>query len=161
MIQRIQSVFLFIVIVSMALYLAFPTWTSDPGSDGIIYRLYAFFLFTGTVDNPQAGSWLFWPYLISGVLAFLVIVNSIIEVLSYNKRMKQVKLGALNSLLLAVVLIYTVWLITTERELWLTVNPGNYAIGIVFPALAMISNFLANYFIRKDEKLVRSMDRIR
>jgi hypothetical protein len=161
MIQRIQSVFLFMIIVFTALYLAFPIWTSSPESEGTIFRLYSFFLYTGPSDNPETGTWTFWPYFISGAIGFFIIITSIVELLSYNKRMRQVKLGALNSVLLGAVIITSVVFITNNQDVWTAEIPGNFSIGIIFPVLAMICNVLANYFIRKDEKLVRSMDRIR
>ena len=149
------------IIIFMILYMAFPSWISAPGSEGTIYRMYAFFLFAGPVDNPDAGTWAFWPYVLPGAFAAVVIIVSIIEIFSYKKRMTQVKLGALNSLLLGAVLISTVLIATNAREVWTSENSGNFSIGIFFPALAMFCNIFANYFIRKDEKLVRSMDRIR
>ena len=161
MIQRIQTVFLFMIVIFMVLYLVFPIWITTPGSEGTIFRLYAFFLFVGPADNPETGSWAFWPYFLSGAIAAISIVVSLVEMFSYKKRMTQVKLGALNSLFLAAVLISSVLFATNGKELWTSQNPGNFSIGIFFPALAMFCNILANYFIRKDEKLVRSMDRIR
>lgn len=161
MLQRIQTVFLFMIVIFMILYLAFPSWITSPGSEGTVYRMYAFFLFIGTADNPDAGTWAFWPYAASGALAAVVVVVAIIEIFSYKKRMTQVKLGALNSLLLGAVLISSVLFATDGKELWTSQNPGNFSIGIFFPALAMFCNIFANFFIRKDEKLVRSMDRIR
>jgi hypothetical protein len=145
----------------MALHLLFPIWTSSPGSEGTIHRLYSLFLFSGPADSPESGIWVFWPYLVSGTLAFLAIVVSLIEIFSYKNRMTQIKMGALNSLLLAGVLISTIWFASQGQQEWIQLNPGKYSIGIFFPPLSIICNLIANRFIRKDEKLVRSMDRIR
>jgi len=38
---------------------------------------------------------------------------------------------------------------------------GTYKLGFFLPAFALIFNVLSNRFIRRDEKLVRSVDRIR
>ncbi|NJN43252.1 MAG: DUF4293 domain-containing protein [Flammeovirgaceae bacterium] len=41
------------------------------------------------------------------------------------------------------------------------VLPGEYGLAFWLPAVAMVSNLIANRFIRKDEKLVRDSERIR
>lgn len=161
MLQRIQTVFLFLIIILMILFCIFPVWATYSGSDGTVYQLYALFLFTGPSEDPQAGSWIFWPYSISGILAVLVIIFAAVEIFSFKRRMNQVKLGALNSLLLAVILILSIWFANKGVGEWTTENPGNYSIGVFFPAAAIFLNLFANRFIRKDEELVRSMDRIR
>jgi hypothetical protein len=38
---------------------------------------------------------------------------------------------------------------------------GEYGYAMWLPAIAMLSNLVANRFIRKDEKLVRDADRLR
>jgi hypothetical protein len=161
MLQRIQTVFLFIIAVLMVLFQLFPIWTTSPGVEGTVYRLYAFFLFVGPENNPEAGNWVFWPFFIPGVFAGLVIIVTLVEAFSYKKRMTQIKMGALNSLLLAGVLISTIWFVNQGQAEWTVEHPGNYGIGIFFPVVSIINNLLANRFIRKDENLVRSMDRIR
>jgi len=145
----------------MVLFLLFPVWTSSPGSEGTIFRLYSLFLYSGPAENPESGAWTFWPYIVSGAFAFLAIVVSLIEIFSHKNRMTQIKMGALNSLLLACVLISIIWFASQGQQEWVQSNPGNYSIGIFFPLLSIVFNLIANRFIRKDEKLVRSMDRIR
>jgi hypothetical protein len=145
----------------MVLFLLFPVWTSSPGSEGTIYRLYSLFLYSGPSENPESGAWTFWPYLVSGAFAFLAIIVALIETFSYKNRMTQIKMGALNSLLLAGAMISIVWFVTQGQQEWIQSNPGNYSVGIILPTISLIFNLIANRFIRKDEKLVRSMDRIR
>jgi hypothetical protein len=38
---------------------------------------------------------------------------------------------------------------------------GNYLMGFYLPVVALLFNLLSNRFIRKDEMLVKSADRIR
>ena len=161
MLQRIQTVFLFIIVILMVLFLLFPVWTSSPGSEGTIFRLYSLFLYSGPAENPESGAWTLWPYIVSGAFAFLAIVVSLIEIFSHKNRMTQIKMGALNSLLLAGAMISIVWFASQGQQEWIQSNPGNYSLGIFFPPLSIVFNLIANRFIRKDEKLVRSMDRIR
>jgi hypothetical protein len=75
--------------------------------------------------------------------------------------MLQLKLGALNSLLLTALLGTIVYLVTKNQTALLPEVSGQYKTGFFMPIIAVVSNFLANYFIRKDEKLIRSTNRIR
>ena len=161
MLQRIQSVFLFIIVVLMAVYIFFPVWISTPDASGSFFRLYPFFLYTATLDAPDTGEVAYWPYMISGILAVVTILVALLEVFSYKNRMNQVKLGALNSLVIAGVLFTAVYFGNNGQLQWEQASPGHYSTGMFFPAIAIICNLIANRFIRKDEKLVKSMDRIR
>lgn len=72
--------------------------------------------------------------------------------------MLQMKLGALNSLLLVGAIGSSVYL---ASQLVNQFQGGNYGFGLYLPGAAVICNLIANRFIRKDEKLVRDSDRIR
>ena len=161
MLQRIQTVFLFIIVVLMTVYIFFPVWISDPDSSDTISRIYPFFLYTAPFDAPDAGEIAFWPYMISGILAVVAIIVALVEVFSYKNRMNQVKLGALNSLVIAGVLFTAVYFGNQGELIWDQAAPGRYSIGMFFPAISIICNLIANRLIRKDEKLVKSMDRLR
>jgi len=77
------------------------------------------------------------------------------------------KLGALNSIIMTVCLGLSVWFATDlQRDLaqsheWMKTHVGAYGYGLYIPVAAMLLNLIANRLIRRDEKLVRSVDRIR
>jgi hypothetical protein len=48
---------------------------------------------------------------------------------------------------------------TTENNIGM--DAGHFELAFVFPLISIILTWIANHFIGKDEKLVRSMDRIR
>jgi hypothetical protein len=73
--------------------------------------------------------------------------------------MLQIKLGALNSLVMAGSLMALVWFAT--QLIKSNQIAGEYGLSLWMPAGAMVSNMIANRFIRRDEKLVRDSDRIR
>ena len=75
--------------------------------------------------------------------------------------MTQVKLNALFSLLAAVTLVGIVYYSTKANALMLPTQSGQFLLGFYLPVVGMLNNFLAMRFIRKDEALVRSADRIR
>ena len=94
------------------------------------------------------------PLLAAGIAGY--------SLFQFNNRLRQMQLGALNSLLMATTLGLTLWRSMSMEELMS--NPPTYdfpAYGFFALAGAIIFNLSSNRFIRKDEKLVKSMDRIR
>ena len=156
MLQRIQTIFLLFNAVMMVLFLLFPIWVYENSE---IHRLQAYGLFTTNTSSGEEAT--FWPYIVPGILGLGVLINSLIEMFSFKNRLTQLKMGALNSLLLAATLISSVWFATEMGQVLAADRPGQFGLSLFFPAVAMISNLIANRFIRKDENLVRSMDRIR
>ena len=152
MLQRIQSVFLLGIVICMILFNFFPLWAEN-GSDGSLLLFKSF----GATKGEQAIEGL---YFIPGILAMLVGVIAMVEIFRYNNRLTQIKLGALNALLMASLVISSAYLIT-ELEVIDEAQRGRYGIGLGFVMLSLVCNLLANRFIRRDEKLVKSVDRIR
>lgn len=90
-------------------------------------------------------------------LTSLAALLAIIEIGLYKNRVLQMKIGALNSVLMTVALGFmTYFVLQLQKEL-----SGSFGLGIFILAVAMVANVLARRFINKDEKLVRSVDRIR
>lgn len=94
---------------------------------------------------------------ILGVLAIGVAVFSIFK---YTNRLTQMKLGALNSLLMGGYIALS-YFFSVKAENMIPGTTGVYQIGFYIVAAALLFNSLANRFIRKDEKMVRDADRIR
>ena len=159
MLQRIQTVFLLLVILFMTLSMFFPLWLMK-GQDGqLIYELFSFKLNSFKTEDGSLQV-LYFPFSFVATLAVAAITVALIEVSKFKNRLLQMKLGALNALLMAGTMglgvYFATQLIATEVS-----NGGTYGFGLFLPAAAMICNVIANRFIRKDERLVRSVDRIR
>lgn len=160
MLQRIQTVFLLLVVVLMLLMLLFPLWTYQAEDASVTYILTTFYL---DIQEGAEGmvTKVYSPYIFVGVLAIAAAIVGIIEISRYKNRLLQMKLGALNSLFMAGAMglgLYFASDLMDENQLqygW------SYGPAVFFPAAAMICNVIANRFIRKDERLVRSVDRIR
>lgn len=161
MLQRIQTVFLLMVASLMTIFLFFPLWFINLQGGAEYHRLYAFFYYGFVSGNSPEETVTFWPYAISGVLAVIATIIAIFEAFSYKNRLTQIKLGALNSLVMAGALISAVWFTSDIQQIWEDIDPGQFGMGVIFPAIALLCNIFANRFIRKDEKLVKSIDRVR
>ncbi len=160
MIQRIQTIFLLIVGLAMLMFLFAPIWQKVDSSSGASYTLTAFYL--EMVSAPEDGvKNEFVPYVVPGILGLLAVCIAFIAIGMYKKRMRQIMLSTLNSILIGTALgLSAYWASQAEGE-FLPGIQGNYSYGLFLPAIALVFNSLAVRFIRKDERLVRSMDRLR
>ena len=152
MLQRIQTVFLLLVVICMLLTLFFPVWETNEEVAGRSITLTPWSL---TIDEVEEG----FPYTFVAMLAIASIVIALIEIFKYNNRLLQMKLGALNSLFMAGSLGLAVYFYTEVIGEY--PMEGSFGAALYLPAAAMIFNVMANRYIRKDEKMVRSADRIR
>lgn len=160
MIQRIQTIFLLLSSFGMILFLFLPVWMKLDPVSGEVYMVFSTYLLHQT-DADSASQLTYLPYAYSGGVAVLTVIISWIEIFKYKNRLTQIKLGTLNSLLMTGSLVYLVYLTYKAQEVLLPAVLGEYKLGLFMPAIALILNSMANRFIRKDEKLVRSVDRIR
>lgn len=155
MIQRIQSLFLFLVFVSGLATFFFPI-ASFWGSMYVI-KLSAL----GVEEQFQYDAE--WPNtillpVVLGLISFLAFVT----IFLYKRRMVQVRLIRFNLLLNIVYLGLIFFYYVPELEA-LTQTNADYISepGIYLPIASVIFLILANRFIMKDEKLIRSADRLR
>ena len=86
---------------------------------------------------------------------------ALFSIFQYHDRLRQIKLGALNSLLMAGVVGSSFYFILKAEKMLGIGQQGQYLFGFYLGMVALLFNSLANRFIRKDEKLVRESDRIR
>lgn len=156
MIQRIQTIFLFLVVVCMGLTIGMELW--EQAVEGQVWKLNAFALENLDANAEVLSSTSKW-YI--GALAAFVGLLALISIFQYKNRGRQMMLNMINSLLMFG-LVATTFLTTNglNSELGMEVS-GTYKIGFWAILAAMVCNMIANRFIRKDEALVRSVDRIR
>jgi hypothetical protein len=154
--QRIQTVFLVIVAVAMAITIFFPIWVFQAGTENahLLYPMHY------TVKQNGVASTQYFPYSLTAIFAIASATLAIISIGKYKDRLLQRKLGALNSLFMAATVgcsFYFANQLMHSHE----VAGQQYSLGLYLPVVAVIANFLANRFIMRDEKLVRDSDRLR
>jgi hypothetical protein len=148
--QRIQTVFLALAVLSLLSSTVFPVWTLEQNGD--LQVLTAFYYLKGGVYQYN-------PYSLTAVLAVASATVAFIEITKFKNRLTQMKLGALNSLFMAATIISSVYFATDLIKA--TGAGGGYGLGMWLPGLAVICNLVANFYIRKDERLVRDSERLR
>ena len=152
--QRVQTIFLALVIVSMVVGIFFPIWVGM--EEGVTYKLFPLHFSVFEEDGQSAS---YFPYSITAILMMAAATIALMELRRYDNRILQVKLGTLNSFVLMGVMISAVVLANKMTD----AHPlnWNYGLGLYIPFVGVTFNWLAVRFIRRDEKLVRDSDRIR
>jgi hypothetical protein len=138
MIQRIQSVWLFLVAVFDALTFRLPFYSGDWNDDAV----------KEVVDlNAQSTIWFTVLSVIAGAIGLATIFL-------FRNRKLQLKLIYLG-IFVSIVLLTLYFLETRDF------STGNLALWAIFYFAILVSYLLAARGVRSDEKLVRSMDRLR
>jgi glucan phosphoethanolaminetransferase (alkaline phosphatase superfamily) len=151
--QRIQTLFLVLVVISMVVSFFLPIWKIvDAGKEMQLYPLHF-----STIENGVKTTQYF-PFSITAILLMAAATIAIMEIRRFDNRMTQVKLGTLNSLILAGALGSTVYFYNQVTGQY---GYGQFGLSIWIPFIGVACNWLAIRFIRKDEKIVRDSDRIR
>jgi uncharacterized membrane protein len=145
MIQRIQSIFLLLSSAGFLGLFGLPFATSTQAIPQLL---------ADNVYNVQDS-----PILMAlAGLGGLVCLGAIFL---YNNRQLQVKLSYL-SIVCAILLIFvTVLLIYNERTITDHADSIKDGFGIYLPVLSIVLSIIAGRYIKKDENIVQSMDRLR
>lgn len=97
----------------------------------------------------------------TGVMAFmsgLVFSLSVVSIFSYRNRKKQLLFNNVNLVInVLLIALLTYWLQTLSGG----ISFPEKGIELVFPAVAVFCLIMANINIRRDERLVKSVDRLR
>ncbi len=157
MIQRVQTLFLFLIAVAMGVALANPLWEKVGKQPTEMAHLSAL------QYNYQQGITTFvdsvW-YL--ALLIVLVGLVSLYAIFQYRNRLTQTALCAVNALMLTAIMgIILYKTLYAGKEYGDPGDQGDFLTGFYAIIVALVMNALANRFIRRDEKLVRGSERLR
>ena len=136
MIQRIQTLYLIVALgISAGLIFLFHLWTTNAGDS-----VYA-----------KDINYVFGLFLASGFL-------SLVSIFRYKQRKSQFMLGRLNIILNFILLgVFVYQSLNLSGE----TNVSEKGIGMILPIFSIVFLVLANKAIKKDEDLVKSVDRLR
>jgi len=156
MLQRIQT--LFLLVVTLASIALFFVPIAGFLSDFFYLKFYIYDIKNLTPDSElQFGFMSILPLLL---LNLGIIALSLIAIFRYKNRMGQIRLVRLN-MLLNMLLLVAVFVFYPYLLLNNVAMDTEYEAGAYIPVINMLFLFLANRYILKDEKLVRSVDRLR
>jgi hypothetical protein len=147
MIQRIQTLYLLISVILIGLLFVLPF--AEIAKDGAIYL----FNFKGiSLDGGLKMNGIVIPVLLSIILALHIFAIS-----DFKKRVRQMQI-IVYAVVLSVVLMGSIFYFTLYS---LSGSQFSFKIGFFFPSIVTILDWLAIRAIKKDEALIRSIDRIR
>ncbi|SEL96816.1 protein of unknown function [Aquimarina amphilecti] len=136
MIQRIQSIYLFLVVlISGGLSNVLPYGLNQNGDDLL----------------PQDN------FLVLGMFSGSAIL-ALVSIFLFKNRQLQFVLGRINILLNFILLgVFVYWSLTLSGETLVSEK----GIGMLIPVISIVLLVIANKAIKKDENLVKSVDRLR
>ncbi|MCK8491840.1 MULTISPECIES: DUF4293 domain-containing protein [Spirosoma] len=157
MIQRVQTIFLFLIAVAMVVALANPLWEKSGSKSPEMAHL------TALQYSEQTGiTTSVTPIWYLGLLLGLVALSSVYALFQYRNRLTQTALCAVNALMLTAIMGIVLYrTLYTGKEYGNPADQGDFLPGFYAIIAALVFNALANRFIRRDEKLVRGSDRLR
>ena len=137
MLQRIQTIYLFLAFVATGILPFFiPLWTMADGKE-----------------------YLFMQNQVYVALLALSTTLTLVSIVSYKKRQNQFVMGRLNMILNLILLgLFVYRSLNVSGE---TPAVSEKGIGMFLPIVAIVLLVLANKAIKKDEDLVKSVDRLR
>jgi hypothetical protein len=137
MIQRIQTIYLLLAFVATGILpFIFPLWKMTDGKDFFFMQNQVYVILLG-----------------------LSTTLSLLGVISYKKRQNQFVIGRLNIILNLILLgLFVYRSLNVSGE---TLAVSEKGIGMFLPIVAIVLLVLANKAIKKDEDLVKSVDRLR
>lgn len=152
MIQRIQTIYLVLATIILGLTFAFPfaIYTLEQGE--VIFNAYGVSENTSEINT-------FFPYYITIALSMGLALFSLLQ---YKKRKVQITVGRLVYLLLAVTIVFVfIDYSSLTAQFGIDTSNVSYGAGMFMPVAALPIMFMANRNIRKDEDLIKSLDRLR
>tara|TARA_B100002019_G_scaffold240105_1_gene215700 strand:+ start:634 stop:1119 length:486 start_codon:yes stop_codon:yes gene_type:complete len=161
MIQRIQTIFLFLYIAALISTFFFPVWQKISFND---QTNEVDVIVTGHVSSviyDKAGEAIIYDNFWVGGFIIIACIIAAMSIFSFKNRLTQIKLGTLNSLFTSLLVIYYLYEIFYNIDYLDIKDKISFLISFYLIFLAIFFNFLANRFIRKDELLVRESERIR
>ena len=165
MIQRLQTIFLILALITNGLMFSFEFWSASAAneSDQIVEQVSLSLMqltYETTLQDKSAASETH-IYLIS--LHGLASLLALGAIFLYTNRTLQLRVSRLGMLLetglLVLLLFYTDGV--TEDYFTHSISNSSYQLGIFFPIISVLCFFMANLFIMKDERKVRSAERLR
>ena len=168
MIQRIQSIFLLLVTISLYSTYFFPlsekiVYTNENNITAIQEKetLYIYELVYEQYIYENDPSVILYPRPYILVLIFIAGGLSFYSIFQYNNRINQIKIGAINSIIMSVTIAIILYELFYKEVMIKNTFDVNILISFYLIFTALIFNSIANRFIKKDEILVNESNRIR
>ena len=147
MIQRIQTLYLLVSVVLIGVLFFLPF--AEIAKDGAIYLFNCKGILLDGVLKQNG--------IIVTVIVAIILAVSVFAISDFKNRKRQIKVIVLDIILkLALTGLFFFYTYVSYSDAQISIK-----VGMVFPLVAIVFDYLAISSIRKDEALIRSIDRIR
>lgn len=155
MIQRIQTVFLFLAVVFAAILFFVPISALEQGTELMNLTVFGIESSDDAIDYPSTYT---LPLLVTTILTIIV---PLVTIFLYKKREVQFKFSSLNVFLNAILcgLIFLYYSSNVQKTI--SAETVSYLFGTYIPLINMVLSILAMRWIKKDIELIKSVDRLR
>jgi len=157
MIQRIQTVWLLLASGALLLLFLFP-YLQYFDAFGVAMAV----KITGIYQGVSTGVVQTESFILQTIATVIIALIPLVAIFNFRNRKKQLQITYLNIL---IVILLGLWFYLTANNAVIDVNKTieleNIGIGALLVPLSLVFLFLAAKGIRKDEKLIKSVDRLR
>jgi hypothetical protein len=155
MLQRVQTIWLFLASTAILSLFFFP-YLQIYNLDGSIIAL----KITGVQENIGGKIVQTEGFIALTIATVILSLIPFLTIFLFKNRKLQIKLCYLSIL---TILGFSFWLVQTAKQALgeVTLQSENYGLGVILPSLSVFFMILALRGIRKDEKLIKSADRLR
>jgi hypothetical protein len=155
MLQRVQTIWLFLASAAIFCLFLFP-YLQVYNPDGSFRAV----KITGVQESVGGQIVQSESFLALTIVTVIIALIPLITIFLFKNRKLQIKLCYLS---IAAILGFSFWLVQTAKQVLgpITLQSENYGLGVILPSLSVFFIVLALRGIRKDEKLIKSADRLR
>ena len=155
MIQRAQSIYLFLVVVLMSFFLIFPL-ASLADDQGVLFKLYSY----GFKKILNGESQLLMTTIPVLILAIVVAFINFYSIFLFSRRTMQMRLCVYNILLMIGLIFLSFYYFRFVYKAY-HITFHHFKIAAILPILCIVLNIMAFGGIRRDELLVKTYERLR
>ncbi len=155
MIQRAQSIYLFLVVVLMSLFFLFPI-ADLITSDSVSLKLYSYGL-KKIVNGESQKLMSTLPLLI---LAVAISIINFYNIFLFSRRTAQMRLCVYNILLMIGLVLLSFYYFRVVYKVY-EIAYHHFKIAAIIPVLCIVLNIMAFSGIKRDELLVKTYERLR
>ena len=155
MIQRVQSIWLFLAVLTLVCMLFLPILTKNINGSG--FSIYTNGLHQ-TISGHDGSGLKVEIFLPLFILNIAIVILCIATLFSFKNRTLQKRLA---SVAIVLTVAFSFWIFNYAQKIPGGIEGANYGIAAFMPVLAILFCALAIRGIRKDEQLLRSADRLR
>ena len=151
MIQRIQTIFLLLALVLTVVCLCLPVGvfhSPEMGGDVVMYNLWK-------MSPEKAMDYSVWPLF---VILVMSCSNCVVAIFAYKNRKVQIIMCKINQLLIVMWVVMLLIFVKSQDVAEMTFSPSYYVFLLI---VVMFLYQCAVRGIKKDEKLIKDMDRLR